>query len=238
MPLLKDAVSKLTFSQETKNKLENKTTEDQQEPYKTSILRWMQNSPAAMRDTTTARLARTIAVNRVTPQKEQDVLFTLYTMTRDGVIVYSGHNSTRRKTFYINYMHKNIPKEVREKATQEELNNAEKVLKMVVKKRQKMVKRAKSYTKQLKKLGAAEGTAIEQEIDKAAGATVKDEVKEATEEVAETPVETPAETPVETPVETPTEVVSTPTLNVPVELEKMPSSFTLQLNINFTINGK
>jgi len=234
MPLLKDAVSKLTFSQETKNKLENKTTEEQQEPYKTSILRWMQASPAAMRDTTTARLARTIAVNRVTPQKEQDVLFTLYTMTRDGVIVYSGHNSTRRKTFYINYMHKNIPKEVRENATKEELDNAEKVLKMVVKKRQKMVKNAKRYTQQLKKFGAAEGTAIEQEIDKAAGATTKDKIEEAvvpTEEVAEKPVEV-----AEKPVETPT--VSTPALNVPIELEKMPSSFTLQLNINFTINSK
>lgn len=194
MPELKDIVSKFEISPELTH----------QESYRTTILKWMQDTPAQTKNTTFARMARTMALGRVTDQKEQGILFTLYNMSHDGLITYSGHNASRRKTFFINYLHQACPPEVRERAPKEDIERAKKVVGIVE-----------------AKLAGIQQDAEEKITNLASTQEVVPETLE-TSETSETP-----------------EVSPVPQLDIPIELDKMPNGgFTLQLNINFTINSK
>jgi len=190
MPELKDAVSKFEISPELTH----------QESYRTTILKWMQDTPAQTRNTTFARMARTMSLGRVTGQKEKDILLTLYNMSHDGLITYNGHNASRRKTFFINYLHQNCPPEVRQRAPKKDIERAKEVVGIVEEKLDGIQQNAEEKMANLVSM------------------------QETAPETPEVPV--PAISPA-------------PQLDVPIELDRMPNgNFTLQLNINFTINSK
>ena len=195
MPQLKDAVSSFKISPELQH----------QESYITTILKWMQDNPEQCKNTNYARMARTMTLGGVTRQKEKNIIFTLQNMNSRGLIDYSGAPRGRRKTFFINYLHKNIPREIINRAPSNDIKRHE-------------------------ELAGKSLIGVKHSIDQ------------------ETQTETEAPT-VESPVvEQPTSepktvedvaVPTVPTMDVPIELDKMPNgNFTLQLNINFTINSK
>lgn len=178
-----DAVSKLEISPKLQY----------QESYQTTILKWLQAHPEQCKDTTYAKIAHAMILARATEQKEKNIVLTLQNMRARGFIDYNGSPHSRRKSIFINYLHKAMPKEVLDNAPVGTLRKHEELV------GKKMF-----------------------DVDKP---------KEGGEKKAEEPKEekTQAELP----------VPSTPTLDVPIELDKMPNgNFTLQLNINFTINSK
>ena len=62
-----------------------------------------------------------MALGRVTDQKKEQLAYTLYGISKNGMIHYNGRVQQRRKTFFINYAHKGLPKEVINRAPKEEL---------------------------------------------------------------------------------------------------------------------
>lgn len=218
MPQLRDAVSKLTLSPETAH----------QESYKTKILRWMQDNPDQTKNTTYALMARTMSLGRVTGQKEKDILLTLYNMSNDGLITYSGSKVSRSKTFFINYLHKNCPAVIRERAPKKDLDRAKAIVGIV---ESKLPGIKKDSAEKIKSLGDPdESVEVQDEEEPIAEPVAEPDAKSVTEPVKE---EIPA------PEVKAQEISPAPTVDVPIELNKMPNgNFTLQLNINFTINSK
>lgn len=185
MPQLKDCVSSF--------KIDPAVTH--QESYTTTILKWMQDNPAQTKRTTAARMARTMALGGVTKQSEKHIRMTIHNMCSRGMLSTVGGQGRAKKTFFINYLHKTMPKEVIDRAPEADIRRHEKL----------------------------------------AGVQLREEVKK--EPAVEEPmVETESVEPTPVP---PVAPVQAPAMNVPIELEKMPNgNFTLQLNINFTINSK
>lgn len=196
MPSFNDVVSRFTMSPELQK----------QEAYSTKCLRWMQDNPEQCKNTTYARMGRTIALSGTTDQKERNIVMTLQNMASRGMITYNGAARGRRKTFFINYLHKNIPKEIIERAPKKDIKQHEDLA-------------------GFKLVDSTPKTASEPEKS---CSCVSD---------APAPVE-PTEAVKPEPA-VPVPQVQTPAMNVPIELDKMPNgNFTLQLNINFTINSK
>ena len=184
MPLLQDVVSRFTMSPELKS----------QESYKTTILKWMQKNPHQLRNTNLTKLARTIKLGEVTPQSEDQILYTLYNLTHDGLLVYNGKKKAgrKKKTFFINYFHENLPPAIRENITDSDRARVKKTLGLVYpeyvsgkKEEQEPVEHTRKVAKKVQKKTAKKVVRIEPKAE------AKEEPKAEEPKVEEPKVEEP-----------------------------------------------
>lgn len=217
MPAMKDCVSKFEVSPQLRR----------QESYVTTILKWMQDNPEQMKRTTMSRMARTMKLGNVTPQTEIHIRQTLHNMSTRGILTYAGGRGRAKKTFFINYLHKNMPKEVIERAPEEDIKRHEELA--GIKLRDEKREDEKTVLPMMK-----EQTAIPMMKEQNVNPLMEKPLAEALTVTPDVPEIKP-----EPQILTDVPPVAPPTLDVPIQLDKMPNgNFTLQLNINFTINSK
>lgn len=221
MATLKDCVSRFEMSPQLRR----------QESYITTILKWMQDNPEQLKRTTMSRMARTMKLGNVTPQTEVHIRQTLHNMSTRGMLTYAGGKGRAKKTFFINYLHKNIPKEIIERAPKKDIKKHEEL----------------AGIKLLDEKKADEVTVLPMKEEPDVVPMMKEQnVNPLMEKpLAEALTVTPDASDIKPEPQVLTEVPNipptpaAPTLDVPIELDKMPNgNFTLQLNINFTINSK
>lgn len=212
MPAMKDCVSRFEVSPQLR----------QQESYMTTVLKWMQDHPEQTKRTTMSRMARTMKLGNVTPQTEVRIRQTLHNLSTRGLITYSGGHGRAKKSFFINYLHKNMPKEILERAPKEDIRRHEELAGI------KLLDDKKEDEVALLPISEEQNANPLEEKPLAEALTITPKDSDAKPE---------AQAPAEVPNIPPTPAA--PTLDVPIELDKMPNgNFTLQLNINFTINSK